>query len=107
MRWAAGLCINLSPAHNACVTVCGTAIIDWSMAGGHRVSWTGKKKKKKKDGSKLDYYKLLGLQNERWMATENEIKLGGLLRPNAIACFNSKQGAKPANTCVHLAACDV
>lgn len=42
-----------------------------------RVSWTGsKKKKKKKDGSKPDYYKLLGLQNERWMATENDIKLG-------------------------------
>ena len=40
------------------------------------VSWSGKKKKKKKDGSKPDYYKLLGLQNERWMATEADIKLG-------------------------------
>jgi hypothetical protein len=40
------------------------------------VSWSGKKKKKKKDGSKPDYYKLLGLQNERWMATEVDIKLG-------------------------------
>lgn len=42
------------------------------------MSWSGKKKKKKKkkDGSKPDYYKLLGLQNERWMATEADIKLG-------------------------------
>lgn len=48
-----------------------------------RVSWTGKKKRKKKDGSKPDYYKLLGLQNERWMATEADIKLGA---PTATCC---------------------
>ena len=48
-----------------------TILVKWRS-----VSWSGKKKKKKKNGSKPDYYKLLGLQNERWMATENDIKLG-------------------------------
>jgi hypothetical protein len=44
----------------------------------HRVSWKGKKKKKKKDdkSKKEDLYALLGLQNERWTATEAQIKLG-------------------------------
>lgn len=43
-----------------------------------RVEWKGKKKKKKKDKEtdKLDLYGLLGLNAERWTATEAEIKLG-------------------------------
>ena len=41
-----------------------------------RVSWKGSKKRKKKDADKLDYYKLLGLENTRWMATDSQIKKG-------------------------------
>lgn len=42
-----------------------------------RTSWKSKGKKKKDDKSqKLDLYALLGLQNERWTATEAQIKLG-------------------------------
>ena len=43
-----------------------------------RTSWKSKGKKKKKDdkSQKLDLYALLGLQNERWTATEAQIKLG-------------------------------
>lgn len=43
-----------------------------------RVSWKGSKKRKKKDSDKLDYYKLLGLENTRWMATDSQIKKGEL-----------------------------
>jgi len=42
------------------------------------VNWKGSKKKKnkgKKEGQ--DLYLLLGLQNERFMATEQQIKNGG------------------------------
>ena len=44
-----------------------------------RTNWKSKKKKKKKgkDG-RLDLYALLGLQNERWTATDAQIKLGEL-----------------------------
>ena len=42
-----------------------------------RVEWKGKKKKKKdKQPDKQDLYGLLGLNAERWTATEAEIKLG-------------------------------
>lgn len=34
-----------------------------------------KKDKKKKGDKKLDYYALLGLQHERWTATDNQIKM--------------------------------
>jgi hypothetical protein len=34
-----------------------------------------KDKKKKGEEARLDYYALLGLQHERWMANENQIKL--------------------------------
>lgn len=42
-----------------------------------RVNWKGSKRrkdKKKKEGQ--DMYALLGLANERWMATESQIKNG-------------------------------
>lgn len=42
------------------------------------VNWKGSKKKKvkgKKEGQ--DLYALLGLQNERWTATEKQVKDGG------------------------------
>jgi hypothetical protein len=41
-----------------------------------RVSWKGSKKRKKKTSDKLDYYKLLGLETTRWMATDVQIKKG-------------------------------
>ena len=50
-----------------------------------RVDWKGSKKKKKSKRSKeADLYGLLGLQNERWTATEQQIKLGActLLSPS-------------------------
>ena len=41
------------------------------------MSWKGKKNKKQKRAKdKHDYYKLLGLENERWMATEAQINKG-------------------------------
>ena len=52
-----------------------------------RTNWKSKKKKKKKgkDG-RLDLYALLGLQNERWTATDAQIKLGEskLLQPPSL-----------------------
>jgi hypothetical protein len=45
------------------------------------VSWKRSKSKRKLDDKKkkeADYYALLGLQNERWMATDSQIKLGAL-----------------------------
>ncbi len=47
-----------------------------------RTNWKSKKKKKKKgkDG-RLDLYALLGLQNERWTATDAQIKLGESTQP--------------------------
>lgn len=60
------------------------------------VSWKGSKKKKKKDGGpKLDYYKLLGLQNERWMADENQIK--NAYRRAALEHHPDKAGAAVAD----------
>ena len=42
-----------------------------------RINWKSKKKKKKKGkDNRLDLYALLGLQNERWTATDAQIKLG-------------------------------
>jgi len=42
-----------------------------------RTNWKSKKKKKKKGkDDRLDLYALLGLQNERWTATDAQIKLG-------------------------------
>jgi len=42
-----------------------------------RTNWKSKGKKKKKGASdKVDLYALLGLQNERWTATEGQIKNG-------------------------------
>ena len=44
-----------------------------------RINWKSKKKKKKKGtDNRLDLYALLGLQNERWTATDAQIKLGEL-----------------------------
>jgi hypothetical protein len=54
-----------------------------------RVDWKGSKKKKKSKRSKeADLYGLLGLQNERWTANEQQIKLGRhtLLRPSPTPC---------------------
>jgi hypothetical protein len=42
----------------------------------HRVSWSGKKKKQKRSKEKHDYYALLGLENDRWLATEVQIQKG-------------------------------
>jgi DnaJ family protein C protein 2 len=44
------------------------------------VSWKRSKAKQKGDKKKKDsdYYALLGLQNERWTATDQQIKLGGV-----------------------------
>ena len=57
-----------------------------------RTNWKSKKKKKKKgkDG-RLDLYALLGLQNERWTATDAQIKLG---EPHSarMACLIPRQG---------------
>jgi hypothetical protein len=44
-----------------------------------RVSWKGSKKKKKSKREGVDMYALLGLQNERWTATEKQIKDGEYL----------------------------
>lgn len=46
--------------------------------GMHRVQWKGKGKKKKKqvDDGRVDLYALLGLQNERYLATDADIKNG-------------------------------
>lgn len=42
-----------------------------------RTNWKSKGKKKKKGSSdRVDLYALLGLQNERWTATELQIKNG-------------------------------
>jgi DnaJ family protein C protein 2 len=47
------------------------------------VSWKRSKSKRKLSDKKkkdTDYYALLGLQNERWMATDQQLKLGAWLR---------------------------
>ncbi len=50
--------------------------------GSRRTNWKSKGKKKKKGGSdRVDLYALLGLQNERWTATELQIKNGAHARP--------------------------
>lgn len=41
-----------------------------------RVSWKGTKKKSKRKKDKQDLYALLGLKNERWTATESQLKNG-------------------------------
>ena len=46
------------------------------MAAARRVSWSGKKKKQKRSKEKHDYYGLLGLGNDRWLATEAQIQKG-------------------------------
>lgn len=43
-----------------------------------RVSWSGRKKKQKRSKEKHDYYALLGLENDRWLATEAQIQKGAL-----------------------------
>jgi hypothetical protein len=60
-----------------------------------RTNWKSKGKKKKKGASdKVDLYALLGLQNERWTATEGQIKngagdaaAGAVLAPQAAAAL--------------------
>ncbi|PRW60561.1 dnaJ-like protein subfamily C member 2-like [Chlorella sorokiniana] len=56
--------------------------------------WKGKGKKKKKDKGKDDddLYALLGLQHERWMATEGQIK--SAYRKAALIHHPDKQGAQ-------------
>ena len=41
-----------------------------------RTEYKSKGKKKKKKSDQTDHYALLGLQQERWTATEAQIKLG-------------------------------
>ena len=48
------------------------------MSAARRVSWSGKKKKQKRSKEKHDYYGLLGLGNDRWLATEAQIQKGAL-----------------------------
>ena len=43
-----------------------------------RTSWKSRGKKKGKQNDRPDLYALLGLQHERWMATDAQIKLGKL-----------------------------
>ncbi|KAK9863220.1 hypothetical protein WJX84_011390 [Apatococcus fuscideae] len=60
------------------------------------VEWKGKKKKKKdKQPDKLDLYGLLGLNAERWTATDNEIKLA--YRKTALEHHPDKKGAATAD----------
>ncbi|KAK9842937.1 hypothetical protein WJX74_004641 [Apatococcus lobatus] len=61
------------------------------------VEWKGKKKKKKKDKEtdKLDLYGLLGLNAERWTATDAEIKLA--YRKAALEHHPDKKGAATAD----------
>ena len=47
-----------------------------SQASGYRTEFKSKGKKKKKKSERPDLYALIGLVNERWTATENQIKLG-------------------------------
>ena len=42
-----------------------------------RTEYRSKGKKKKRSSERPDFYALIGLKHERWMATENQIKLGG------------------------------
>ena len=50
-----------------------------------RTNWKSKGKKKKKGGSdRVDLYALLGLQNERWTATELQIKNGAPASPSRV-----------------------
>ena len=50
-----------------------------------RTNWKSKGKKKKKGGSdRVDLYALLGLQNERWTATELQIKNGAHASPSRV-----------------------
>ena len=55
----------------------------------HRTNWKrqGRKKGKKDDkaGQKVDLYAMLGLANERWTATEAQIKLGALAAEHTLA----------------------
>lgn len=55
--------------------------------GQTRVQWKGKGKKKKKqvDDGRVDLYALLGLQNERYLATDADLK-NGVLICGYIAC---------------------
>ncbi|CAL8462322.1 g1855 [Coccomyxa elongata] len=64
------------------------------------VSWKGKKKKKKKS-EKEDLYALLGLQNERWTATDAQIKLA--YRKAALEHHPDKAGAATADETTKLA----
>jgi hypothetical protein len=51
------------------------------------VSWKSSKKKKKETKKKgSDLYALLGLKNERFLATPNQLKNGETARNLAIAC---------------------
>ncbi|KAK9787621.1 hypothetical protein WJX73_010169 [Symbiochloris irregularis] len=58
----------------------------------------GKKKKKKSD--QTDHYALLGLQQERWTATEAQIKLA--YRKQALECHPDKAGAAVADEVTKL-----
>jgi len=54
------------------------------LAAALRVSWSGKKKKQKRSKEKHDYYGLLGLGNDRWLATEAQIQKG-VVAPGMLA----------------------
>lgn len=54
-----------------------------------RDKWKGKGKKKAKVKAKMDYYALLGLQNERWAATPDQIRLA--YRKSALLHHPDKQ----------------
>lgn len=56
-----------------------TGLTDADLQPPPGVSWKRSKSKRKladKKRKEADFYALLGLQNERWMATEQQIKLG-------------------------------
>ena len=83
------------------------------MAGGacmhaHRTSWKRQGKKKKKDEKgqqKVDLYALLGLANERWTATEAQIKLGAAHRLLGTEHAAGRMPSLPGVQCSLLSVC--
>ena len=78
-------------------------ISDWWWLTFCRTNWKSKKKKKKKgkDG-RLDLYALLGLQNERWTATDAQIKLGESTQPALLRCVQEVPHLSDGCSCACL-----
>ncbi len=61
--------------HLGMYTIQESHIRSWSITSQQSCRWQHKGKKKKQS-DKEDLYALIGLANERWTATDNQIKLG-------------------------------